>query len=227
MPEADEVAQMEPRKAVLHVARWQRAVGQLAPRSAAGAAFPLFTGILLFSIHQRLAPLRHVLTMLGGLQALQGVPAALWGDRMAPLSCHPVRHGPCAPPLGPVRRVPRQRLAHLVLLRGREHAGRPPRSGVLPVDHVLGILLVVALGNLRDPRARIPRALSNGGSGGRSSGHRLWARGLVCCSCVVRVLFVCCSVPLFEVLNAQMRREMKMSTHTSIVRVPSRKPNNV
>jgi hypothetical protein len=31
MPEADEVAQMEPRKAVLHVARWQRAVGQLAP----------------------------------------------------------------------------------------------------------------------------------------------------------------------------------------------------
>jgi hypothetical protein len=47
-----------------------------------------------------------VLTMLGGLQALQGVPAALWGDRMAPLSCHPVRHGPCAPPLGPVSARP-------------------------------------------------------------------------------------------------------------------------
>jgi hypothetical protein len=37
-----------------------------------------------------------VLTMLGGLQALQGVPAALWGDRMAPLSCHPVRCCSCA-----------------------------------------------------------------------------------------------------------------------------------
>jgi hypothetical protein len=35
---------------------------------------------------------------------------------------------------------------------------------------------------------------------------------------------VCCSVPLFEVLDAQMRREMNVSAHATIIRAPSRKP---
>lgn len=95
---------------------------------------------------------------------------------------------------------------------------------MLPVDHASGTLFVLALGNLPDPGARIPRALGNRGGrlplGQEPEDLSRWPP-------TAFMRLVGRSVPLFEVLDAQMRRQMNMSTHASIVRRPSRKPYDV
>lgn len=82
---------------------------------------------------------------------------------------------------------------------------------MLPIDHAGWPLLVVAFGNLPDPGAVIPRGLGNrrGGLAPRQQPEDLPPAALM--------RLVCGSVPLFELADAQVRRQVNMSAHAPIV----------
>ncbi len=91
-------------------------------------------------------------------QALQVVPAALLSDGTAQALTHPRCHHAACPALPSGSRAA-ERLAQLFQLRAGEQQWRAPRPRVLPVDHALRPLGVVALGDLADPVARVAGAL--------------------------------------------------------------------
>ncbi len=163
---------------------------------------------MLFGIGQRVARSRHLRAVL---EALQIVPAALHLHRTPQLGGHPVGYRPTAPMLGPIGRRACQRRPQLLLLSGREHARRAPRGRVLPVDHARGPFDVVALGDLANPGAVVAGALGNrrGGLAPSQQPENLPPTPLM------RLMGG--AVALFEVLDAQVRRQMNMSAHTFIV----------
>jgi hypothetical protein len=136
------------------------------------------------------------------LEALQIIPAALGGDRSPQARGHPIGDVTRSPALGSVGRRAGQRRPQLLLLLSRQHARCPPGGRAPPVDHAGWPLLVVAFGNLADPAAVIPGGVGNrrGGLAPRQQPEDLPPRPLL--------RLVGCSVPLFEVRDAQMRRQI-------------------
>ena len=149
--------------------------------------------------------------LLAVFEPLQGVPAPLRGDWTAQPGRHPVGDITCPPAFGSVGRRPSQRHPQFLLLLRPEHARRPPRRGVLPVDHGVWALVVVALGDLADPAAGVAGGVRDGrGSLAPSQEPEDLPPAAL-------VWLVGRSLALFELSDAEMRRQMKMSAHASIV----------
>ncbi|HEV8191470.1 MAG TPA: hypothetical protein VGP82_08285 [Ktedonobacterales bacterium] len=115
---------------------------------------------MLFRIGHGVLRPRHLLALL---EALEIIPAPLRGHGPTQFVCHPVSDVACAPAFAAVRSRAGERPSQLLVLRPRQHLRRPPGSGVLPIDHARWPLLVVALGDLANPIARVARVLGNGG----------------------------------------------------------------
>ena len=96
-----------------------------------------------------------------------------------------------------------------------------------PIAHPLWSLLVVALGDLANPGAGVASALGNGSARlplGQEPEH-LPPRPFMWLMWLMRLMWlVGRTVALFKGGDAQMRRQMNLSAHASMLRAPSRKP---
>lgn len=114
-----------------------------------------FEGCLLFGDGHHIARARQAQP---GVQPLQIIPAALFGDGPSQPFAHPLRHALARPALA-LRRGTAERLAQLLLLRAREQGRRAMAGGIAAVDHPRCAFGVVAPGNLPDPIRRVAGAL--------------------------------------------------------------------